>query len=277
MAKIRVLLFLFLLAGCAAQVQAGEKPFSWTPAPAQGFNIAVNIGSYSLGKYLTECQVNRPEILNEVKALLQEGKYYRKRTKDQKARGTLLTVYVDNSYMLHIVTFRNETCPDCKGSGKRAAPFGSLSSHVEVQFGCLKCNGKGYLENQVTERYFMLSPEDFENPEEGRRIMGQRAYAEAPQGTQAWVDRLASAKPQERLEACLWLDENYVRVGEFFQDIMPMLKKARYYDANEKKKIMVWQFWAGKNMPEENNRAYYRIYADSQTGKITKKGFFSGR
>lgn len=275
--KNRITWFAFAFILLANSGFAGEKSFSWSYAPGKGDNIAIRMNPYSLGKYLAELQVNRPEIVNDVKSLLANGEYYRKRTKDQKGEGTILTVYVDPEYMLHIVTYRDEPCPQCKGTGKRAAPFDKVSKHVSVNFNCLRCQGAGKLKDFTTEKYFILSPEDFEDPEEGRRIMSHRAYAEAPKGAEAWVERLASANPKERLEACLWLDQNYVRTGSFFQDIMPMLKKARYYDQNEKRKIMVWQFWAGKDMPEERNRAYYRIYADSKSGKITEKGFYAGR
>ena len=255
---------------------SGERAFSWTHAPAKGDNIAVNFNAYNLGKYLNECQVNRPEIVAEVKDLLRAGKHYRKKTRDQKGRATTLTVYVDKDYMLRIVTYRNDVCPDCNGTGHRSAPFAKLTSKVDVNFGCLECKGTGELKNNTTEKYYVLSPEDFENPEEGRRLFQQRSYANAPSGANVWVERLASPDPRQRLEACLWLDQNYVKKGTFFQDIMPMLKKARYYDSNEKKRIMVWQFWAGKDMPQERNRAYYRIYADTKSGKITEKGFYSG-
>ncbi len=255
---------------------AGERSFSWTPAPARGDNIGINLNSYALGKYLNACQINRPEILNETKAKLENGEYYRKRTKDQRGKNATVTIYVDNDYMLHITTWRDEPCPTCNGTGKRAAPFDKVSSQVSVQFRCLECDGEGVLKNHMTEKYFLLSAEDFENPQEGRQVFSNRAYAEAPEGAEMWVERLVSKDPVERLRACEWLDRNYVREGAFFQDIMPMLKKARYYDSNEKKRIMVWQFWAGKDMPNEKNRAYYRIYADTKSGKITKKGFYGG-
>ncbi len=274
---VRNVLLALVLAMATVGVEAGERAFSWTPAPARGDNIGVNLNQYGLAKYLNACQINRPEILNEVKAQLEKGEYYRKRTKDQKGKNATITVYVDKEYMLHITTYRDETCMHCNGTGARIAPFDKLSSHVSVQFRCLECDGEGVLKNYTTEKYYLLSSEDFENPEEGRAIFSNRAYADAPQGAERWVEKLASQNPAERLEACLWLDKNYVKNGQFFQDIMPMLKKARYYDTNEKKRIMVWQFWAGKDLPKENKRAYYRIYADTKSGKITKKGFYAGR
>jgi hypothetical protein len=246
-------------------------------APRTGNYIPINLGAYSFGKYLEECQVNRPEILNEAKTLLREGKFYRKRTRDQKTRGTLLTIYVDPDYLLHIITYRDDTCPDCKGTGTRAAPFENITSHVNVRFACLTCKGTGVIKDNLTERHFVLSPEDFENREEGREVAKNRAYAKAPPSSERWVERLTSKNPRERLEACRWLDQNYVAIGRFFIDIEPMLKKARFYDANDKKKIMVWQFWAGKDDPALQDWAYYRIYANAITGKITEKGFYAGR
>ncbi|MDR3211307.1 MAG: hypothetical protein LBU79_05260 [Planctomycetota bacterium] len=251
-----------------------EKSFSFTSAPGSGDNIAVNLASFRLGKYLEECEANRPEVANTAKQLLQEGKYYRKQTRDQKNRPTLLTVYTDRDYILHIVTNRNETCTVCEGTGTRAKPFENVTRRVGFRLRCLACDGKGYLPHYTTEHFFTLSPEDFENPEEGRAVFANKAYAQAQPGTEEWVERLSSADPRERLAACRWLDENYVREGVFFQNILPMLKKARYYEENKERKLLVWQFWAGKDIPEERKLAYYRIYADSKSGKVTRKGFF---
>ena len=270
--KTAFLLFLIFL----GRGESGEKAFSLTSAPGAGDYIRVNLNPYNLGKYLAERQMNRPEIVAEVKAKLAAGEYYRKRTRDQKNKGTQLTVYVDRDYLLHIGTFGNETCPDCNGTGSRAKPFDKISSHVSMQFRCLKCNSEGIIRNTVTERYYTLSPEDFENPAEARILFTEKAYARAPAGAEQWVDRLASQNPRERLAACEWLDKNYVHVGMFFQEIMPMLRKARFHEANEKKKMLVWQFWAGKDIPNERKRGYYRIYADSKSGKIIRKGFYSG-
>ena len=266
----------FLVLGAMINAGAVDKAFSFTYAPGAGDNVRVDLGAYQLSKYLAECGVNRPEIVTEVKMKLGEGSYYRKRTRDQKNRATLLTVYVDRGHLLHIVTFRNETCSECNGTGTRAKPFDKFSSRIAVQFRCLKCEGKGTIPNEVTERYFSLSTEDFENPEEGRTLFAEKAYANAPPDAEQWVERLASQDPRERLAACEWLDRNYVRIGMFFQDITPMLRKARYYEANEKKKMLVWQFWAGKDLPDERRRGYYRIYADSRNGKIVRKEFTSG-
>lgn len=255
---------------------AMDKGFSWSYAPADEDRAGADLAAFQLSKYLEQCQVNRPEIVAEVKAKLKAGEHYRKRTRDQKNRGTLLTVYVDRDNILHIVTYRNETCPDCEGSGTRAKPFDNVTGRLAVRFRCLKCNGEGEVKDYVNERYFTLSSEDYENPEEARERFKQKAYAGAPQGAERYVEMLASNNPQDRLEACVWLDQNYVRTGMFFQDIMPMLRKARYHEANEKKRMLVWQFWAGKDLPGERKRGYYRIYADSRNGKVVRKGFYSG-
>jgi hypothetical protein len=272
-----ILTLWLLLFTPAAIGWSGEALLSWNGIPVEGSYVQVDLGVYSLGKYLGECEVNRPEILNEVKTQLEKGDYYRKRTRDQKNRSTLLTVFVDPNYMLHILTLRNDACPDCKGTGVRASPLDRLSIRMDVQLNCLKCKGSGIIKDNKTERYFVLSAEDFTNRERGREIVKSQAYANAPVGAEQWVERLISKNPRERLEACLWLDDNYIRIGGFFNDVMPMLKKARYFDSNEKRKIMVWQFWAGKDDPQFQDRAYYRIYADGNSGKITKKGFYPGR
>lgn len=273
----RLCLLLLFLAAVSWSSYAGERAFSWTQAPAKGDFIGVRFNPYNLGKYLAECQVNRPEIVSEVHDALAKGEYYRKVTKDQKGTGVRLTVNVSPDYMLRIVTWRNEPCLTCDGTGKKELPLGKVTKNFNTATRCMDCMGKGYLPNHTTEKFFIISAEDFEDPKEGRRIMESRAFSSAPQGAERWVERLVSRNPRERLDACLWLDENYVKVGNEFQSIMPMLKKARYHEANEKKKTMVWQFWAGKDMNDERDRAFYRVYANTKTGKITQKGFFAAQ
>jgi hypothetical protein len=260
--------------GCGIAA-AGERAFSWTQAPARGDYVAVDFNPYNLGKYLSECEINRPEVLNDVKAALAKGSFYRKSTKDQKGKAARITVNVTPDYSLRIVTWRNETCKTCNGTGRRELPFGRLTGNVSAALRCMDCQGQGYLPNHTTEKFFILSAEDFADPQLGRQIMGNIAFKNAPSGAEEYVELLVSKDPEERLEACEWLDENYVRVGRQFQDIMPMLKKARYHEANEKRQIMVWQFWAGKDIPEERRRAFYRIYVNSKSGKITEKGFYA--
>ena len=255
--------------------QGGERAFSWTMAPASGDYIGVKLKAFNLGKYLERCQINRPEILTEVKNALDAGKYYRKSTKDQKGRPATITVNVNNDFQLRIVTNRDETCDECGGTGAKELPFGKFTGGVSAGLSCYKCQGKGVFERQTIEKYFVLSPEDFENPEEARKTIASKEYEGAHKDARKWVDRLVSKNPAERLAACEWLDKNYVKVGGQFTDIDPMLRKARYHEANDKKKIMVWQFWAGKDVPNERSRAFYRIYANTKTGKITEKGFYA--
>lgn len=254
---------------------AGEKAFSWTPAPARGDYVAVDFNPYNLGKYLAECEVNRPEVQNDVKATLAKGEYYRKSTKDQKGKAVRLTVNVTPDYNLRIVTWRNETCKVCNGTGRKELPFGKFTKNVNTAVRCMDCKGEGFLPNHTTEKFFVLSAEDFSDPKLGRQVMSNIAYRNAPSEAEKYVELLVSKNPQRRLEACQWLDENYVRVGTQFQDIMPMLRKARYHEANDKKRIMVWQFWAGKDIPDERKRSFYRIYVNSKSGKITDKGFYA--
>lgn len=274
MAVIAFVIGLFL---AGSSLVAGERAFSWTTAPASGDFTGANLNVYRLGKYLEECQINRPEILADVKDALKEGKFYRQKTTDQVGKHATVTVNVSPDYMLRIVTVRNDTCPDCKGTGRKNLPLEKLTRNVGIAIKCPECKGKGYFENNTTEKYFILSAEDFENPKEGRRIMKDKAFSGAAPGTEDWIEQLVSKNPHDRLEACEWLDRNYVKVGAEFQRLMPMLKKARYQEANEKKRIMVWQFWAGKDIPEERDRAFYRIYVNSKTGRVTQKGFFAAR
>lgn len=279
MNQIRILIFVALigLVPVISLGNAGERSFSWTLAPGKDDYIGANLNAYRLGKYLHECEVNRPEILADVKEALRDGKYYRKATTDQKGKAARITINISPDYMLRIVTVRNDGCPDCKETGRKSLPFDKITGNVGIAMKCPKCKGKGYFENNTTEKFFILSAEDFENPREGRRIMKEKAFSGAPPGAEEWIERLVSKDPHDRLEACEWLDQNYVRIGSEFQNLMPMLKKARYHEANEKRRIMVWQFWAGKDIPSERGRSFYRIYVNSKSGKVTEKGFYAAQ
>ena len=238
-------------------------------APTQSQKTAIS--ETSIQDYLAEAQLGRPETVREVTVCLQQGRTFRKRILDQKNRWTLATVWIDRSPQstLHVQTSRDETCPACKGLGKRQWDAEAMKN-MPFDTRCLKCDGKGSLPHYTEERKYVISAGDYASP-------GAAAGAEAvraPPEAQRQIDRLPSQKPAERLEALLWLDGRYVRLGDSFQNIMPMLKKARWYEADPKKKIMVWQFWAGKGAAGEEARTYYRVYADRKNGKITKKGFF---
>lgn len=272
-----IIAFAMIFICIGVRVHGGERGFTWTGAPRSGDYVGVDLNPYRLSKYLAECEINRPEIVDDVKYALEDGDYYRKKTTDQKGKHARITVHVTPDYMLRIVIIRNDTCKTCKGTGRKNLPLDKVTQGVGVGMKCYDCKGLGYYEDNKTEKYYILSAEDFANPKEGRKVLKRQAFADAPSETEQWIEKLISKDPYERLDACEWLDRNYVRVGTQFQNLMPMLKKARYQEANEKKKIMVWQFWAGKDIASERERAFYRIYVNTKSGKITKKGFYSAQ
>ncbi len=266
-----------LAAVAFAAAAAGERAFSWSVAPAQGDFVAAKLKEFNLGKYLENCQINRPEILREVKASLDAGKFYRQRTRDQRGKPALITVNVNPDYQLRIVTHRDETCEVCGGTGSRRIPTNRLdrfTGGLAAGLRCYNCKGDGILEQETREKYFVLSPEDFEDSRAARAMLASKDFEGAPEDTALWVERLVSKDPRERLAACEWLDKNYVRVGGQFTAIDPMLRKARYHEANDKEHTMVWQFWAGRDVQGESRRAFYRVYANTRSGKITEKGFY---
>ena len=269
-------IFLFMLLSISFALTE-DSGFSLTYAPGKGKYAKADLSEYALSNYLAQCEINKPELVNAVRNKLKKGDYYRKGVKDQKKRPTTLTVYVDNNNTLHIVTNREETCPTCKGKGTRASPLGQYGTKLGVDFRCVPCEGKGILPRQTRERYFVLASADYENPREAEKFLKQQSFKNAPRETEQYIEMLASKNPQERLDACVWLDEHYVNIGIPFQQIMPMLKKARYQEVSEEKKLMVWQFWAGKDDQAKRDVAFYRIYADAKTGKINKKGFYRGK
>ncbi len=150
---------------------AGERAFSWTMAPARGDYAEARLKEFNLGKYLERCEINRPEVAVGIKRALDEGTFYRESTKDQRGRSAIITVSVNPDYQLRIVTNRDETCDACGGAGSKELPFGGRGAMISAGLRCPKCQGDGKLERQTTERYFVLSPEDFEDPEQARRII----------------------------------------------------------------------------------------------------------
>jgi hypothetical protein len=231
----------------------------------------VEISEAALQDYLAGAEVNRPEVAREAWVCLKQGKVFRKRIVDQKTRWTLLTIWVDKEprNTLHLQTSRDETCPKCKGTGKRQWDNDFMKS-APFDTRCLQCDVKGVHPNHTEERKYVLSYGDYA----AGAAATEASPVQAPAEVQTRIDKLPSQDPRERLAACEWLDKNYVRSGASFQSLMPMLKKARWYEADPKKKVMVWQFWAGKGIETEKNRAYYRIYADRKSGQVTQKGFF---
>lgn len=261
---------LLLAAGLITGCLMGAGPSSGTGGQAA-------ISEQAIFDYLGEAEAARPGIVRDVTLHLRQGRVYRKRVQDQRNRWTLLTVWIDpdRPNTLNLVTKRNERCPDCNGTGNRNWKTERLAN-MPFNTRCLKCKGDGILENEVIERKKSLSSEDYTDPKTARRAARIAAYKDAPPGTEGYVRRLASQQPQERLAACIWLDRHYVRVGAFFQSYLPMLRKARFHETSEKKKKAVWQFWAGKGVPGEHNRSYYRIYVNTRNGKVIKKGFYPG-
>lgn len=235
----------------------------------------VKLSSDAVYRYLAEAEVARPNIVTSVKMRVENGQRFRDRIRDQKNRWCLLTVWIERGHqnVLHVVTNRDESCPKCGGTGHRKWSNQTMQN-MPWQTRCLTCDGEGFLKNHTMERKFVLSPYDFHDPEQARAHEAQIAYENAPPETQHHIDRLASQKPTERLASLIWLNRHYVRENTSFQEYLPMLRKARWHEKSAEKNLMVWQFHAGKDIPGEEARAYYRIYANLKTGRINRKGFY---
>lgn len=264
---MRSVLFLFCL------VSLGLWGCALTPG-AKTAGGKGEISESALYSYLEASELAREEIVQGVLKALREGKRYRKQVRDQRNRWTTLTVWLDRDQqdVLHITTYRDEPCPACDGTGNRKWSQ-KWAQNLPFNTRCLECDGKGVLPNQFRERRYVLVPEDYEHPEEVRTAIRERAYRDAPPETKRYIEDLTSNDPPTRLAACLWLDQHYVREGSFFRNLEPLLAKARGQEENQKKKIAVYRFWAGKGIPGEEERAYYRIYVDLDSGKVKKKGF----
>ena len=104
---------------------------------------------------------------------------------------------------------------------------------------CLKCDGKGHLDHHTVERKYVLSSLDFENQDAAKQAFSRTTLGQIPAETQRQIDLLASTNPRERLQACIWLDKNYVRKGQHFQELLPMLRKARWQESSDKKRLML--------------------------------------
>jgi hypothetical protein len=262
-------LLLAAAVGCGPEIDIGGL----MPSGAAG---RADLKPEAVHGYLERAEIARPEVVGSVVRALREGRRFRDRVQDQRQRWTLATVWIDpdQPHLLHVDTMRNETCPDCKGTGTKSWNQG-LMSNVPFDTNCMTCDGTGILKNHVTERQFLLTAEDFTHPERARRILTTETWGSAPAGARQYVADLASDDAKTRLAACLWLDRNWVRKGEPFQQYLPMLRKARWQERSGEKELMVYQFWAGKELPSETNRAYYRIYIDTGSGRIIEKGFYS--
>lgn len=255
-------LFLLFAAGCVS-------PYSGGPSQK------AKISQVALYSYLEQAELARPEVVKDIRNHLWRGDRFRKRIRDQRNRWCLATVWIDKRNNLNIVTSRDEPCPKCKGTGNRNLSSLKITNQVPFEFRCLECEGTGVLKNHTVPRRFALSPLDFADPEAARARRSEAVWSHAPPEAKRYVAQLGSDDPRRRLAACEWLDRNYVRIGGFFQDYMPMLKKARRREASEKR--TVWQFYAGKDIPSQAHRAYYRIYIANKTGKVIEKGFYPAR
>ena len=242
-------------------------------APDKDNVAAVDLSPAAMADYLARSSLATPEVTRDALNAVRSGKTYRQRVKDQEGRGTLATVYVDPDNALHVVTFRTETCPVCQGTGTRPSPFGAMDK-VSVNLRCLRCDGNKTLKNYADERRYLLSANDFTDPAAAAARLQATMMRDAGPEAMKWINALASQDPRERLAACIWLDRNFVREGVRFQTLMPMLEKNRFYEKSDEKKMMAWQFWAGLDLPGEEARVYYRVIADTRTGKVIRKGFF---
>lgn len=261
---------LLLLAACGCgesdNVRVGYKPAGKDLARA-------DLHPDRLAAYLARSDLATVGVVRDARQAIAQGRAYRENIKDQRMRDTLATVFLDRRNQLHIVTMREEDCPACGGSGTRKVGMETLEK-LRVDFRCLTCEGKKTLDHHVIEKYYVLQADDYSDPEAARRAIRDLYYLNAPADTERYVHAVAADDPRERLAACVWLDRNWIREGVAFTQYQPMLDKARAHEVSEKKEVMVWQFWAGRGLPGEEQRAYYRVYADLKTGKVTRKGFF---
>ncbi len=245
--------------------------------------------------YLAEYNLNSPGVAVEIVRVLRAGGKYRERVTDQKGNKATLTAWIDeNKQDIFCITFyRDEVCPECHGTGRRKLPkLLDMDTKISgVSISCLKCDGKGTLKNQFHKRCWVLSSQDYSDKAQAQERKQEYVLAGAPEGTDRYAKMLASSVPAERLEACRWLDRNYIREGMFFRDILPILDRARYSGNVEDKSLTtkilgsrsgdagmkVYQFWAGRGDRKLYLMAYYRIYINNSTGKVVKTEFVSDK
>ncbi len=265
---------LALIAGCAdTGKNAGGK---------------AEVSKEAIAGYLAEFGLNTPGTAAIITQTVQTGGRFRERIKDEKGNFTTLTAWVDRKQqdVFCITFYRDEVCPVCNGTGRKQLPTLMDTKISGVALTCQKCGGKGKLENQFHERRWVLSGGDFTDREAARENQQENDLKGAPEGTDRYVKLLSSNDPQQRLDACLWLQANYVRPGVFFRDILPILNRARYKGPADKEglstKILgrklgegttVYQLWAGKGLKTESARAYWRIYIEDASGKVIRTEF----
>lgn len=248
------------------------------------------ISKEAVAGYLAEYQLNTPGTAAIITQSVQDGGRYRERIKDEKGNFTTLTAWIDRAQqdVFCITFYRDEICPVCHGTGRKAMPT-ILDTRVSgVALTCLKCNGTGKLENQFHERRWILSGGDYSSKQAAEQSKNEYDLKGAPEGTERYVKMLSSNDPQERLDACLWLEANYVKPGIFFRNIQPILNRARYtgpvnqdslttkiLGKRRGEGVTVYQFWAGKGLKNEHVRAYWRVYVQDESGNVLRTEFAS--
>lgn len=282
--RLRVSFFRRVAGGCLGLAVAlaasgcpgggdGETRFSYKPSDSQ--LARANLNPDRLADYLARSELHTTGMVRDVHAAIARGEGFRQNVRDVRDRPTLATVFLDRGNQLHVVTRREETCPECNGTGQRKVGLATLES--KMSFRCLKCEGKKTLANHVVEKRYVLSAEDYADVEGARRFIHDTFYRGAPPETERYVAALGSDDPRERLAACVWLDQHWVRTGVAFTTYQPLLDKARRHEQDEGKQLMVWRLWAGRDLPGEEGRAYYDVHANLRSGKIIRKGFSAAR
>ena len=250
---------------------------------------AGNVRRDSVAAYLDEIGLNTPGVVDNVVFALNGGNKFRERVVDKYGKRTMLTAWIERQARstFCVTYYRDEKCPDCKGSGQRKAP-NMIGGKVDIAFDCRKCKGTGVLLNQSHRRCWMLAPEEFSGGAQARVEPDWEPLRNAPEGIQERIRALSSDEPRERLDACVWLDRRYIKVGQNFQELTPILERAQYVgqlDPHSKLLVKivgkrlgqsgetVYQFLAGRGIPSENGRAYYRVFVDNNDGKVVKTMF----
>lgn len=238
--------------------------------PGQG-----DVSSRALMRYLQPVELDIPEIANEAAAAINKGNEFRRRVKDRRDRRTGLTLRLDRDRqdVLYVRVYRDETCPDCEGTGRRAQ-FDFLKDRgVGIATTCQTCKGSGILKNHLTERQHILSAGDYVDTAAAEARMATEPYKDAPPETESYVQMIGGEKPEDRLRAALWLDRHYVRPGVFFRDYLPLLNRARTVGPDPTGNFTIYQFWAGRDVPGQEARAYWRIYVETKSGMVSKTEF----
>ncbi|GHS91703.1 hypothetical protein FACS1894139_13020 [Planctomycetales bacterium] len=270
MRKLLCLLFLVGAGACSEASNAGG---------------AVKVSRETIVRGLDEIGLNVPGVADNVAYALQNGKQYRERVTDKFSHPTTLTVWVEpqsRNQSLCFSYYRDEKCPDCNGTGQRAMPD-FVQGRTMMAFTCRRCEGTGILKNQSHRRCYLLGTNDFIDPAARR----ETAAAELSPEVNDYARMLADDEPARRLAACEWLDQNFIRVGMFFDDLRPILDRAQYVGRDDDhttltQKVIgkrigdsgqtVYQFVAGRGTGA-TNRDYYRIYVDNDSGKVAQKVF----